>query len=89
MSYPSDHKLGYAGRRVGKHIEKACVTSAELIAEIIDDLTDGDNDTRRALKAANLLGLKNVHLFDVGANLADGNLADAEAAGQRLNGIGD
>lgn len=86
MSRPSAHKIGYTARRVGKQIMRHSVHTAELLHEIIDDLTDGDSDSLRALKAANTLGLKNIHLFDVGAGLADADMHETEAAGKRMVG---
>lgn len=86
MSRPTDNKIGYSGRRVGKQIMHHSTNTAELLYAIVDDITDGDNDFQRALKAANELTRSNLYLSDLGASFIEGDLGAAEQAGKRMLG---
>lgn len=86
MSRARDNKVGYAGRRVGKQLMKHSVNAAELLYIVLDDITDGDNDLRRATKAVNELNVRNAHLSDVGAEFVEGDFGAAEQAGKRMLG---
>lgn len=88
MSRARDNKVGYAGRRVGKQIMRHSTNTAELLYVIIDDITDGDGDNRRAFKAANELTLRNMHLSDLGSAVIEGDLGAAELSGKFMLGEG-
>lgn len=57
---------------------------ARLLKIAADDLTDGDNDTRRAQLAVNELSLINFDCALVDGKLADGDLPGAETAMMRI-----
>lgn len=85
MSEPSDHKTGgYISRQVAQNTAHAGVRIAELTAVIIDDTTDGDNDNRRAIRAAGEIAELAVHLCDSQWKVADGNYGEAKKASQSL-----
>lgn len=75
---------GSGSRRTALDLQDVHIAQAKLINAAVNDLTDGDNDTRTALKALNELGLMNMLGFDVQVSIADGALLDAEMAAQRL-----
>lgn len=75
---------GRGARRIALDLQDVCLNNAKLIAMAVDDLTDGDNDNRQALKALNELGLNNIGIFDVQVSIADAALMDAEMNAQRL-----
>ena len=75
---------GRGARRIALDLQDVCLNNAKLIALAVDDLTDGDNDNRQALKALNELGLNNIGIFDVQVSIADAALMDAEMNAQRL-----
>lgn len=74
---------GFISRRTaGKRMTHRVVT-ATLLREAFDDVTDGDNNNRRA--ASILMQLQEVNLLEyhVDALQFDGNLSDAEKAAER------
>ena len=77
-------ETGSGIRRTALDVQDICLAQAKLLSVAVDDLTDGDNDNRRALRALNALGLNNIGIFDVHVSLADGQLADAELIAMRL-----
>lgn len=87
MSEPSEHKVGgYISRQIAQNTAHSGVRVAELAADIIDDLTDGDDDNRRAIRAASELAELGVHLCDTQWKVADGNYAEAKRASFALIG---
>ena len=88
VSRANDNKVGYSGRRVGKQIMRHSTNTAELLYVIADDISDGDNDNRRAMRALHELTRSNLHLSDVGAGLVEGRLDVAEQSAALMLGEG-
>lgn len=82
----ANHRISPSGtisrRTAGKRMLHRVVT-AKLLREAFDDVTDGDNDNRRAAQI--LMQLQEVNLLEyhVDALQYDGDLANAEQAAER------
>jgi hypothetical protein len=84
-SYTSDHaENGYTARAIGRNVAHSGVTLAELAAAALDDLTDGDLDNTRAIRALSRISEIGAQLADTGWEQADGNLAAAKSASKKL-----
>jgi hypothetical protein len=69
---------GHISRRIaGKRMKHRAVT-ARLLTEAFDDISDGDNDNRRAARI--LMQLQELGMYEhhVDAQMYDGDLAGAE-----------
>lgn len=75
---------GSGARRIALDLQDVHLHIAKKLKAAVDDLTDGDNDNRTALKELNDIGFINIGMFDVQVSIADKALLDAEAAAQRL-----
>ena len=75
---------GYAAKRVAQDMQDICLTNAQLISAALDDLLDGDHDTREAEKALNALALRNVEAFALQTKVASGDLSEAERLSMEL-----
>lgn len=84
-SFPSDHSTtGYIARHVAQNSAQCGVALADLALAIIDDLTDGDDDNSRAIRAAASISRLGTHLSDTQYKVADGNYAEAKRASKAL-----
>lgn len=84
-SFPSDHTAtGYNARNIALSTAESAVRVAELAAIVIDDLTDGDNDNRKAIRAAAEIAELSVHLTHTQWLVADGNLTEAKKSARNL-----
>lgn len=75
---------GYAAKRVARDMQDILLTNAELINIALDDLLDGDDDTRTAERALNDLALRNIEAFALQTRLEGGNVSEAELLAQKL-----
>lgn len=75
---------GTGARRIALDMQDVCYQKAKLITAAVDDLLDGDHDTRTALEALNELGFINYRENGVHGRIADRALMDAETEAQQL-----
>lgn len=75
---------GYAAKRIARDMQDICLSNAELINAALDDLLDGDNDTRTAEKALNELALRNIEAFALQTRIEGGDLTEAELLAEKL-----
>lgn len=75
---------GWISREVAQNTAHSGVRIAELVAVILRDQTDGDDDNRQTIESAAELGEIAVHISDTQWKVADGNYPEARRASLSL-----